>query len=442
MKNPVLFAVVAGFGLLDWGGAARRLEPIAVLAPSDVPAGFGNLFGSSIAVSGDDVVVGAPGDPYYNSDGTGAVYVFRRQGDRWIEQAKLTAPDAVWQAQLGWAVDMDGDVIAAGAPKWEFKGCGANGQGAVYVFRRDDGGTPDDPRDDTWRQEAKLTVADGRIADRFGMSVAVSGHVIVAGGECGGTVEVFRWEQDGWPHQQSLSPAEPDGRLAFGRSVDLDHDRIVAGAYYNRTGPGAAYVFCRDGAKWIEEALLTPSDHTSPDSFGWSVGVSQDIAVVGAIGTSDHGTSSGSVYVFERDVVAGEWKEKVKLTAPDAAATQYFGYSVAADGTLVIVGRSGDPWAYLCHSTGIPCFDTDGLAGGPGGRGRTADIDGRFAAVAMNIYAVRNRHSLYDYARFQDCFGVGNDSEAATACQPYELTGDGGVDLEDFEDFMGTFVGP
>lgn len=63
----------------------------------------------------------------------------------------------------------------------------------MYVLRRDDGGTPDDPTDDTWAKEAKLTADNPVIAERFGMSVAVSGDVIVAGNQCGGTAEVFRW---------------------------------------------------------------------------------------------------------------------------------------------------------------------------------------------------------------------------------------------------------
>lgn len=88
----IIAAVLGGTPEQD---ALPTLAPVATLAPNDVPPGAaGNAFGRSVAVQGNYIAVGAPGDPWYNSLVSGAVYVFRRQGNRWIELDKLTVPDA------------------------------------------------------------------------------------------------------------------------------------------------------------------------------------------------------------------------------------------------------------------------------------------------------------------------------------------------------------
>ena len=51
---------------------------------------------------------------------------------------------------------------------------------------------------------------------------------------------------------------------------------------------GSAYVFVRSGTTWSEQQKLTASDARPGDSFGWSVAVSGDTAVVGAY-VDDHG---------------------------------------------------------------------------------------------------------------------------------------------------------
>lgn len=451
-----------GFTALTWlsvCAAAPALDPIAILSPSDVPAGYGNAFGSSVAISGDYLVIGAPRDPWYNGDATGAVYVFRRQGRAWVEQAKLTAPDTGWEYQLGYSVAIDGGVIVAGAPRWEFSACGfGGGPGAAYVFRRDGNGTPDDPTDDTWSQEAKLTL-DPQLPQRLGMSVAISGDVIVVGTECGGTTEkttegsaeVFRWNPgapEPWVHEASLTGSKMQGRYGFGLSLDVDGDRIVAGSYWNDDGPGVAYVFVRNGTAWVEEDILTPSDHTTPDSFGWSVSISSGSVVVGAVGTNEAGSHSGSAYVFARDY-SDMWVEQAKLIAPDGAAHDEFGYSVGIDGELVLVGKPGDPlgnaannfMAYLFDCDGSQCTKVDTLVSFDALAPRVG-IDGKYAIVLDQVFAVREHRSLTDFARFQTCFTASSAQGLSPTCQPFDLTGDGRVDLSDFEDLVGTFVGP
>ncbi len=107
---------------------------------------------------------------------------------------------------------------------------------------------------------------------------------------------------------------------------------------------GSAYVFRYDGSGWVQEAKLTASDAAANDYFGWSVIISGDTAVVGAPWDDDAGTSSGSAYVFRYD--GTEWVEEAKLTASDAAALDVFGYGVAISGDTAVVGAFGDDDAF------------------------------------------------------------------------------------------------
>src|SRR5262249_47654789 len=140
----------------------------ALLTASD--ARVRNYFGSSVAISGDVVVVGA-----WNDDDTGAAsgsaYVFRFDGSHWIEEAKLRASDAAPGEEFGNAVSVSGPVAVIGA---KFDATFGTSSGAAYVFRFD--GT-------RWLEEAKLTAGDGAADDVFGWSVSVDGGVAVIGAE-------------------------------------------------------------------------------------------------------------------------------------------------------------------------------------------------------------------------------------------------------------------
>ena len=73
----------------------------------------------------------------------------------------------------------------------------------------------------------------------------------------------------------------------------------------------------------IEEFKLSASDAVANDWFGWSVSISGDYAVIGAYGNDGGATDSGSAYVFERSGTT--WTQQAKLTASDAVAFDNFG---------------------------------------------------------------------------------------------------------------------
>ena len=121
----------------------------------------------------------------------------------------------------------------------------------------------------------------------------------------------------------------------FGTSVAIRGDYAISSSYSDDGEKGSAYIFYKSGGTWTQQAKLVASDAAGSDRFGWSVAIDGDYAIIGAQ-LDDDPTDSGSAYIFKRSGTS--WTQQSKLTASDAAATDYFGYSVAISGDYAIVG--------------------------------------------------------------------------------------------------------
>lgn len=203
-------------------------------------ADVGDNFGTWIDVDGDTVIVGAAGDNDGAIVNTGSAYVFTRSATTWSQQAKLVAADAAAGDQFGYGVTIDGDIVAVGAPFDDDAGADS---GAAYVFTRSGG---------TWSQEAKLTAADAASPDRFGSSVATNGSVVVIGaprdgvsGSQSGSAYVFSRSGTSWSETTKLIPADNATGDQFGISVAISGDVIVGAHNDDDAGnnSGSAYVF-------------------------------------------------------------------------------------------------------------------------------------------------------------------------------------------------------
>jgi hypothetical protein len=138
------------------------------LEASDAAAS--DVFGDSVAISGETIVVGAPGDDGAAGDNQGSAYVFVRSGGVWTQQQKLEASDAAASDEFGWSVAISGETVVFGAPFDD--GAAGDNQGSAYVFVRSGG---------VWSEQQKLLASDAAVADRFGDSVAISGETVVVG---------------------------------------------------------------------------------------------------------------------------------------------------------------------------------------------------------------------------------------------------------------------
>ncbi len=297
-----------------------------------------DLFGGSVALSGDTVVVGARQDAIGANVFQGSAYVFVRSGTVWTPQQKLTANDGAAGDRFGFSVALSGDTVVVGAVG---DAIGANGsQGSAYVFTRS--GT-------TWTPQQKLTANDGAAGDNFGVSVALSGDTVVVGavgddiGANGdqGSAYVFTRSGTVWTPQQKLTANDGATFDNFGVSVALSGDTVVVGAVGDDIGgnvdQGSAYVFTRGGTAWMPQQKLTANDGAVFDDFGGSVAISGDTVVVGAAGDDIGGNvDQGSAYVFTRSGTV--WTQPQKLTANNGAVVDRFGSSVALSGDTLVTG--------------------------------------------------------------------------------------------------------
>jgi hypothetical protein len=296
----------------------------------------GEFFGESVAVSDDTVVVGAPlanvrDDRGETRTAAGAVYVFKRVGRSWQQQARLTARNASEDDGLGAAVAVYGDTLAASAPFEDSVKTGVNqngrdddapDSGAVYVFVR---------RAGRWTQQAyiKAPRPDPAVAPQWGgnqfgggdssagPSLALWGDTLAIGapGEDwlrdarasepqlryvidAGAVYIFKRRDNNWGQDARIVPIGRDAGGNFGMSIALQGNRMVVGAWQHlgvgsglndpqpaapiAPPPGAAFVFQRGPTGFVEAARMGAAAPAPSQRFGWSVAVSEHAIVIAA----------------------------------------------------------------------------------------------------------------------------------------------------------------
>ena len=317
----------------------------------------------------DSASAGVDGEQHDNSDtNPGAAYVFVRNGKAWSQQAYLKASNTDSFDEFGWAVAVSGDTIVVGAPGESSASTGVNGgqgsdgalyAGAAYVFVRD--GT-------TWSQQAYLKAFNTGLFDGFGGAVAVSGDTVVVGaGSQGpgsaGAAYVFERQDTTWSQEGYLKPSSPGLSDDFGESVAISGNTIVVGApredssavgvngdqeQDHAESSGASYVFVRDEATWSLQAYLKASNTDPDDRFGSSVAISGDTVVVGALGEESHSTgvngdqgnndfgAPGAAYVFVR--TGSTWGQQAYVKASNTQSFDRFGGSVSVSGDTIAVG--------------------------------------------------------------------------------------------------------
>ncbi len=351
-----------------------------------------DVFGDSVAISGNIAVVGAPGE---DSDATGvngspsnnnavhsgAAYIFERVGGSWTLQAFLKSSNSEEHDSFGRAVAVSGDTIVVGATNESSNATDVNGDqsdnsaprsGAAYVFQRSGG---------VWSQQAYLKASNAGAEDRFGKAVAISGDTIVvssiyeesnATGVDGdgsnnsasesGAAYIFERVGGVWSQQAYLKASNTDPLDEFGQSVAISGDRVVVGAFResgSSTGvngtqgngtpeSGAAYIFERAGGSWTQQAYLKASNTGALDQFGRSVAITDELVVIGAAreASRERGVNgdqannslqdAGAAYVFENST--GVWRLQHYVKASNTGSSDIFGHSVAASGRFAVVG--------------------------------------------------------------------------------------------------------
>jgi hypothetical protein len=335
--------------------------------------------GSAVAASNGTVVVGEPLDTVGATFKAGAVYVFTEGAGGWAtatQTAKLVASNGEVEEGFGASVAISGDTIVVGAPGRK-SGSGVDAGGA-YVYSEPPGGWGAKPEQ---TETAELYNSEDVALYSFGTSVAISGETIVVGtpfyrdyGQslsppADGAAFVFLEPAGGWaneahhPEYQTAtlvpheSEVENDGH--FGQSVSIgtegSEQTVVVGAPVEPVGTepdkyqrGIVFLFSRPAGGWTTpgarypEAHLTASDATEFANLGESVTISGDTIAAGAPRAEVASVRQGATYVFTAP--AGGWvsepeqTQAAKLTTPGGVEGDQFGESIALEGDTVVVG--------------------------------------------------------------------------------------------------------
>jgi hypothetical protein len=303
----------------------------ASLYPHDLQ--YQLVFGKSVAVSGNQILVGAY---LANNDGkmtAGALYSFQKQGKTWIQSQKIQPYDLHSEDCFGCAIALEGSTALVGA--YNSINLLRHSTGAVYVFQENEG---------IWQDQQKLQPKDLHKGDSFGSAVAMSGEFAAVGAYLAqgtGMVYLFRRQNGVWQECQTLHPPQLKAGDCFGYSVALVGDILLVGAknkaYRHKIGAGAVYVFQFKDSQWQWIQTLQPSDLRGYEHFGHSVTINGNLAMVGADqGNSPHQTHTGAVYTFQRQ--DDLWQPYLKLYAINGEQGDRFGYEVAIQGNLILVG--------------------------------------------------------------------------------------------------------
>lgn len=260
------------------------------LTASDAETGA--RFGRSISISNDESTLLIASMKFtLNGTNTGAGYIYRYENDTWNEDQRITPTNGFPGDNFGFQSDLsdDGTVAIISAP-------GANGVfGSAYIFR--DNGNKWVQEDEIHASDAEFLGYFG-YAVAIDENIAV---VSATNSEGNGSFRwigasyVYRHNAGVWTEEQRIDASDAAEQDYFGSSVDLEDDMILIGA----DGKSAAYLFRHDGSTWNQDAKLSPVGITASDEFGQSVALFGNTAVVGAYQDDDAGTNAGSTFVYE-----------------------------------------------------------------------------------------------------------------------------------------------
>jgi hypothetical protein len=375
-------------GILDYWTEQEKL-----LSSDGSP---GDSFGCAVEIDGNYAIIGA----YEENDDTGSAYVYRRNGENWIEEQKLTASDGEPGDNFGKSVSIFENLVVVGAP-----GDDSN-TGSAYLFNKSS---------TSWIEEQKLIASDRELDDYFGCSVSINKNIAVVGayGDNNYKGSVYAFNYSSTNGTEFIKLEAVDGKIgdSFGYSISYDGRFVIIGATGTHNQSGSAYIleYCCY-FKWREK--VNTSQFTP--YFGRSVSIDGDYAIVGATGLPFDGIT-GSVHIFKREennwiehtfwnetesgeylfgtvsidgghAIAGSyyfddgkgsayvfkrngttWEKEQKLTALDSEYGDSFGISVSIDAGYILVGAEGDDEytgsAYVFMKIGVPDLTIDIIGG-------------------------------------------------------------------------------
>jgi hypothetical protein len=249
---------------------------------------------------------------------------------------------------FGRSVATDGVRVVVGIPEYDLPSVG--GAGVVAIFEASQG---------VWTRSALLSANDAATADVLGECVAIDGDLVIASAANVGLLSPAPWTgaayifdrvPKGWTQRAKLLPVNPSEFMEAGLASAIDAETrtaVVAARLDDDVAidAGSVSVYREINGVWTLAQKLTAPDAAAGDAFGYRVAIDGDILAVATPATDALAESTGSVYIFERaQPQTGSFVFRTKLMATDAAYRDRFGFAVDVDATTntIAVGAVGD----------------------------------------------------------------------------------------------------
>lgn len=286
-----------------------------------------DLFGHSVSISGNYAVVGIPGD----DTSKGSANIYENIGTAWVLMQKLSAANGDPLNNFGFSVSIADNMIIVGSYSDDI-GPNVN-QGSANIYRFNG---------NRWVLMQKITDASGASNDHFGASVSISGNYAVVGAALDdvgtnidqGSVSIYEYDSSNWILKQKLTDATGNAGDNFGNSISISGNYFIAGAYLDdvgiNSGQGAAVIYALKNESWGLIQKLTEATGKANDNFGNNVSLSGDHAIVGAYpGTIPTG-NKGFSNIYVR--VGNAFGKLQYISDPMGNSTDAFGHATAIDG--------------------------------------------------------------------------------------------------------------
>ncbi len=289
----------------------------------------GEGFGTALAASGNLVAVSAP------AHGEGAVFVFERRGTGYAQVAKLVVPGTTPADGFGTSLALDGSTLLVGAPGRDSL------TGTVYAFERDARGA--------WSAPTAMGTGTA-FWDRAGTALALAGNMALVGmpgpptnlparfnvAPRSGSVVVFRRNGGSWTEAGRLEPPAADSVRGFGATVLLSESRAFVGVPTVARNAGTVYEYRASGSGWGEASRIVPSTPEPNARFGTVLAAGSGTLMVGAPGMAQ---LAGGVFTFTRQGDA--WVQGQTILAGDMGANARLGTSMAFGPSVAVIGAPG-----------------------------------------------------------------------------------------------------
>jgi len=322
----------AGYGA--WGDCS--VTNIGAYNPVGDSTGLpGDLFGFSVAVSGNFAIVGSPFDEVGVNAHQGSVSFYRFNGTSWDYMQKITEASGAALDTFGFAVAISGNFAIVGI-KGDNVGANSN-QGSANIYQYNGS---------SWVFLQKLIDPTGAANDGFGNSVAISGNNAVVGAMLDddgssideGSAAFFLFNGSTWVFTNKVTGPGGAAGDYFGYSVSISNQYAIIGAPLDdglASNSGSATTYEFNGSTWsLMQKLSGGSTELADDNFGSSVSISGNFAIVGAINDHLGGViSEGSATIYKTN--GSVWMTMVKVT--NGSTYNDFGASVSISGNYVII---------------------------------------------------------------------------------------------------------